>query len=100
MADADADSAPPPKRPRMQRRKSSVLLAHERAGLLGGASALKEFGDRPCVDSPGREWVDAFGAHGGFVGCSRQLKQLLLTKGRPGVFSFVSRPPKEFCRGI
>ena len=29
----------------------------------------------------------AFGAHGGFVGCTRELKALLVSRGRPGVFS-------------
>lgn len=29
----------------------------------------------------------AFGAHGGFVGCSRRMKDLLASRGRPGIFS-------------
>lgn len=60
----------------------ATLVCGERGG--GAAQML---GVEDSVDVHVGTLSKAFGAHGGFVACGRDVKQLLLSRGRPGIFS-------------
>ena len=76
---------------RLKRAHGALLCLDEAHATLvcgerGGGLAERE-GMAHEVDLHVGTLSKAFGSHGGFVACSRQHKQLLLTKGRPAVFS-------------
>lgn len=60
----------------------ATLVYGARGGGLAEASGLCD-----AVDLHVGTLSKAFGSHGGFVGCSAQMKSLLLSKGRAGIYS-------------
>lgn len=56
-------------------------------GQRGGGVAEMQNVRAEHVDVTVGTLSKAFGAHGGFVACSRALKQLLVSAGRPAIFS-------------
>jgi len=72
-------------------RYSALLCLDEaHATLLFGGSGggvAQSQGVAEKVDVSVGTLSKACGSHGGFVGCSAQLKQLLLSKGRAGIYS-------------
>ena len=84
---ADADEAPPQKRPRMQRRKSSVLLAHERAGLTASVvnhnPPARDESQRPAaVAAAARSMFVAHDTDGNGVLDYGEFRRLLLSFGK------------------
>ena len=74
------------------RERHGALLALDEAHATlvcgdNGGGAAEMFGVAHAVDVHVGTLSKAFGAHGGFVASSRPLKQLLLSKGRPGIYS-------------
>lgn len=60
----------------------ATLLYGERGGGIA-----EETGAAHRVDLHIGTLSKAFGAHGGFVACSSELKRLLVSRGRPGIYS-------------
>lgn len=67
-----------------------LLLDEAHATLVCGDSGggfAESAGLAEKVDFSVGTLSKAFGSHGGFVTCSRLLKQLILSRGRPGIYS-------------
>jgi 8-amino-7-oxononanoate synthase len=76
---------------RLRDRHGALLCLDEAHASLvygpGGGGVAEAQGAAHSVDVHVGTLSKAFGAHGGFVASSRQLKQLLVSRGRPCIFS-------------
>ena len=75
----------------MRGQHGALLVLDEAHATLvcgeSGGGAAEAAGVADSVDVHIGTLSKAFGAHGGFVASSRALKQLLLSRGRPGIYS-------------
>mmetsp|Transcript_4382 Transcript_4382/g.13251 ORF Transcript_4382/g.13251 Transcript_4382/m.13251 type:complete len:282 (+) Transcript_4382:758-1603(+) len=75
----------------LKERHGALLMLDEAHATLvyghngGGLAEARGLADH--VDIHTGNLSKAFGAHGGFVGCSARLKSLLVSRGRPGIYS-------------
>eukprot|EP00240_Pyramimonas_obovata_P004999 CAMPEP_0118956058 /NCGR_PEP_ID=MMETSP1169-20130426/60998_1 /TAXON_ID=36882 /ORGANISM="Pyramimonas obovata, Strain CCMP722" /LENGTH=404 /DNA_ID=CAMNT_0006904015 /DNA_START=113 /DNA_END=1323 /DNA_ORIENTATION=+ len=87
----DGDMAPLADLARLKKRYGFLLVVDEAHATLvcghNGGGAVQQAGVARDVDVHIGTLSKAFGSLGGFIACSREMKQVLLTKGRAFVYS-------------